>query len=181
MPKKSTCFTLLCLLCSLFFPLSFCYGDYLDIGVGEGRSRYPLDNGEQMTPNTYSISYQRESVWHPFDIKMDLRTSYHHWDDPFLNRKFYALSVIPVWQIPLWQHKDIRLNLDVGIGAAYLSQKHWMDRRMGSHLQFADQAALSLHYKNWVTSFHLTHFSNANIAHINHGANIYQVHIGYKF
>lgn len=83
-------------------------------------------------------------------------------------------SVVPMFR-HYWQVNNLEIFAGLGIGIAALDSDKWMDRQLGSQLQFEDKFEVGLRFQNHQLSFNLSHFSNADLADINHGVNVYQL------
>lgn len=151
---------------------------------GQSSSRWELDSGiRKMRPDTFRFTLTKHAIYSyqlaaPWELNVDLDTSIYHWDDPFRNRAITTFTLVPMLRVQTqWQH--LTPFVGIGIGVAVLDSKDWMDRELGSHIMFEDKLELGFRYRYHQLTVGISHFSNANLARINHGANIYQ--LGYQY
>lgn len=154
------------------------------IAWGQGSSRWELDEGlRKLRPNTFriTVSYHdwvRRNVADNWVAVLDVDNSVYHWNDTFRQRDITVVTLVPMLRIHThWKHMQPFVGF--GIGLAVLDSDNWMDREMGSHLMFEDKLEVGFRYQSHQFTLGLSHFSNADLADINHGANIYQ--LGYQY
>ena len=112
--------------------------------------------------------------------QLDLDASIFHWEDPWLQRHISVVSLVPMFR-SYWDFEPISFFVGLGIGIAALDREIWMDRELGSHLQFEDKAEVGVRYKSHQIAIGISHFSNANLADINHGVNVVQLSYAHYF
>ena len=83
-----------------------------------------------------------------------------------------AGSFIPMFNYPLRQ-QDQWWFIKFGIGAAYVDQTRWGNRRLGSNWMFEDKLEFGIKINaNHNVAFSFSHYSNANTNKHNDGLNI---------
>ncbi|MFC4699684.1 acyloxyacyl hydrolase [Glaciecola siphonariae] len=159
----------------------------VSLGYGEGESRWFFPNrGGQLKTESIRLTYIHDTgyQWNFFEthaLKLELEAGMHYWRDPFLEDDKYGAILTPMWRyyVPIYDHA---LYLGGGIGITYNSDDELIDRKLGSRLLFEDRLELGLIlFKKHRLSVSVNHYSNANIADINHGVNYYFVNYGYRF
>lgn len=151
----------------------------LQVAWGESRSRWELRRGlRKIRPDSWRLSVIKPKLT-TFDVftiplQLDLDVSVYHWNDPWRRRNISVASVVPMFR-HYWQVNNLEIFAGLGIGIAALDSDKWMDRQLGSQLQFEDKFEVGLRFQNHQLSFNLSHFSNADLADINHGVNVYQL------
>ncbi|WP_169726077.1 acyloxyacyl hydrolase [Aestuariibacter salexigens] len=155
------------------------YSHGVALAWGEGSSRWTLLGDREMTPDAYRLSYispqlisWRVATSHRIDL--DAEFSAHHWNDPWRDKHVSGVSIVPMfrWHLEL---SEISLYAGLGIGIMFIDDDQWMDRLLGSHSQFEDKFELGLQAGRHRLAATLSHYSNANLADINHGVNVYYV------
>ena len=151
----------------------------VQLAWGQSRSRWELNGGvENMKPDSWRISVIKPQVlqFEVFSVplQLDVDFSVYHWNDPWLQRHMSAVSAIPMFRYfrPVG---EFEIFAGLGIGFAVLDREQWMDRQLGSRLQFEDKLELGLRYQQHQVAMNISHISNANLADVNHGVNVYQV------
>jgi hypothetical protein len=154
------------------------------VAWGQGASRWVLERGvRKLRPDTYRLTITKHDLTtiltsDRLAVTVDLDTSIYHWDDPFRNRAITMFTLVPMLRVQTqWQR--LTPFIGIGIGVAVLDSKDWMDRELGSHIMFEDKPELGFRYRYHQLTVGISHFSNADLASINHGANIYQ--LGYQY
>lgn len=153
---------------------------------GQSQSRWELeDNINKLRPDSWRISITQTNL-NKFEIvpglafQLDLDASIFHWEDPWLQRHISVVSLVPMFR-SYWDFEPISFFVGLGIGIAALDREIWMDRELGSHLQFEDKAEVGVRYKSHQIAIGISHFSNANLADINHGVNVVQLSYAHYF
>ena len=154
---------------------------------GKGLSRYELNFAEntRMRPEAFRFSIAQADIlsWQlssNTSLYLDLDASVFHLNDPRRKRHITALSLVPMWRIE-YPFETFTPFLRLGIGVAVLDSTEWMDRKMGSHLHFEDRIELGIRIAKHQVAKGISHFSNANLADINHGANVYYIGYAYRW
>lgn len=158
----------------------------ISLSWGEGSSRWSFRVGGELKPDAYRIAYIHPTNW-KWDfasghiLQVELEFGIHRWEDPFLDKAKNGILVNPMWRyyIPVFKQE---LYFGAGIGLAYTSSDRWMDRQLGSRLLFEDKFEIGMTlFKRHRLSFSINHYSNAQLADINHGANVHYLNYAYKF
>ncbi|MDM7861652.1 acyloxyacyl hydrolase [Alteromonas sp. ASW11-36] len=158
----------------------------MGLAWGEAASRWELDRGiNKLHPDSWRFTLGKPQLYQwpltdEWRIELDLEANLYHWDDPFRDRSISVISAVPLFKA-ITSSEDLDYYLGLGIGVAAMDSDIWMDRQLGSHLQFEDRVELGLRYYRHQFSLGLSHFSNADIADINHGVNVYQIGYSYFF
>lgn len=154
---------------------------------GKGLSRYELNfkTNTRMRPDVFRLTLAKLSLYQweiasNTNLYLDLDGSVHHLNDARKRRDISVISLVPMWRIEV-EFDSFTPFLRAGIGAAVFDTQEWMDRKLGSHLLFEDKAELGIRIDNHQFSIGISHFSNANFADINHGANVHFVSYGYSW
>lgn len=165
---------LLCVLCTSR-PVS---AGELSFSWGEGSSRYKFKVNGEITPDAMRIAYIHPTDWqwrfeNDHKLSVEIELGGYHWKDPVLKDSKNGVVLQPMWRyfIPLYGDQ---LYFGIGVGLAYTDSDKWMDRKLGSRFLFEDKFEIGIKFtERHRFSFSLNHYSNANIADINHGANVY--------
>jgi hypothetical protein len=166
----------LCLIICVSLP-TFSYAGQLNLSWGQGSSRYMFKGDKEITPDAFRLTYIHPTNIHWKTIgnqhlSLELEFGAHHWKDPLLNNAKNGLVFNPMWRyfIPVIEQT---LFFGIGIGLAYSNSDQWMDRKLGSRLLFEDKFEVgAVLFNVHRVSFSVNHYSNANLADINHGANV---------
>lgn len=158
----------------------------LSLSWGEGSSRYSFRVGGEKTPDAIRLAYIHPSDWEwefasDHTLRLEFEFGLHHWKDSFLDKPKNGVVVNPMWRyyIPSFNQE---LYFGIGIGLAYTNSDRWMDRQLGARLLFEDKFEVGVKLlKRHRLSLSLNHYSNAQLADINHGANIYYFNYAYTF
>lgn len=154
------------------------------VSWGEAASRWELQGGERkLRPDSFRFTVGKSNLWTAYQssdwiIALDVEGNLYHWDDPWRQRDISAASLLPIFRAKTPFYNGA-FFVGLGIGAAVLDSDEWMDRELGSHLQFEDRIEIGLRYSQHQVALGLSHFSNANLADINHGVNVY--HVSYSY
>nr|WP_297348340.1 acyloxyacyl hydrolase [uncultured Glaciecola sp.] len=184
MNKIVFCPTLLYLF-FLYFPQCTATAGELSLSWGEGASRYSFKVGGEKTPDAIRLAYIHPTDWEwefaaDHKLRLEFEFGVHHWKDSFLNKAKNGVVFNPMWRyyIPSLNQE---LYLGVGIGLAYTSSDRWLDRQLGARLLFEDKFEVGIKLlERHRLSFSINHYSNAQLADINHGANIYYFNYAYQ-
>lgn len=157
----------------------------LSFSWGEGSSRWSFIETGESTPDAVRIGYIHTSDWQwsfvdDHSLKVELEVGAHHWKDAVLNESKSGVFLNPMWRyyIPLF---DQELYFGAGIGLAYTNDDEWMDRELGSRFLFEDKFEIGMKLaERHRISFSINHYSNANIADVNHGANVYYFNYAFR-
>jgi hypothetical protein len=154
---------------------------------GKGLSRWTLINNEvRMRPETWRITIARTDIYEwalsdKWDLLLDVDASVHHWNDPWRDSTVSVVSAVPMWRFEYDLQNNVRPFIRLGIGVAVLDDKDWMDREMGAHIMFEDKLEIGASWQSHQVALGISHFSNANLASINHGANVHYVSYAYRW
>jgi len=167
-----------------FFDHSASAGE-LSLSWGEGSSRYSFNVGGEITPDAVRIAYIHPTDWEwnittNHKLRVELEFGVHYWKDPFLKEPKNGIIFNPMWRyyIPILKQE---LYFGIGIGLAYTSSDKWMDRQLGSRLLFEDKFEVGIKLlTRHKFSVSINHYSNAKLADINHGANVYYFNYAYQ-
>ena len=113
-----------------------------------------------------------------YNLNLRLEASMQRWQD-INNRHNHVVSINPIFQY-LWDSQPISIFIEFGIGAAYFENSHYLDRNLGSHWLFEDKFAIGvvLSNKHRIGLF-IMHYSNADLASHNDGADSIGLSYGY--
>lgn len=159
---------------------SFAHAGELSLSWGQGSSRYMFKGNKEITPDAFRIAYIHPTHIQWQSIKLELEFGAHHWKDPLLKERKNGVVFNPMWRyyLPI---SDQSLYFGFGIGLAYTNRDQWMDRKLGSRLLFEDRFEVgAVLFDVHRVSFSLNHYSNANLADINHGANVFYLNYSIK-
>jgi hypothetical protein len=170
---------------SLYFFTCTAAAGELSLSWGEGSSRYSFKVGGKKTPDVIRVAYIHPSDWEwefasDHTLRLEFEFGVHHWKDSFSNKTKNGVFFNPMWRyyIPIL---DQELYFGGGIGLAYTNSDRWMDRKLGARLLFEDKFEVGMKLlKRHRLSFSINHYSNAQLADINHGANIYYFNYAYQ-
>lgn len=158
----------------------------LTLNAGKIKARWDGD-GPPRTSESYRLGWVHtmdtgQGLLNKHGISLNLELVYHFWRDKDY-RNNSGLSITPVlrYQYPLSSEFDfVTLYAEVGIGATYLKHDKYMDRNLGSHLQFEDKFGLGLVlFEHHQIGFSFIHYSNADLAAVNDGLNSVGMSYGY--
>lgn len=173
------------LLIFLILASPFSFADGISFSVGESRSRWTLAGDTEMRPSTYRLAYVKESPWqwHFFEthkLQVDWEFAYNRWNDPWRDNTIEGLVINPMFRYSIpFSHFD--LFAGIGVGATYSNSQDYMDRELGSRWLFEDRLEIGVSANNHHISYSLNHYSNANLASINHGMNINYINYRYTW
>lgn len=173
----------LCLLC--IFSNKAIAGE-LSLSWGEGKSRWYFPNRGEISSDAFRLAYihTTDFKWQVFEhsyLQLELEAGIHHWRDPWLSKQKWGAVLTPMWRY-YYPVGDQKVYGGFGIGLAYTNDDELMDRKLGSNLLFEDrfEAGIIINNKHRV-SVSVNHYSNANLADINHGVNYYFLNYAYSF
>jgi hypothetical protein len=177
--------SILLLLASSFCVFSLANAGEVSLSWGEGSSRYSYRVTGEATPDTLRIAYIHPTDWQwrfnsGHSLRVELEFGAYRWKDAVLNDPKNGIVLNPMWRyyIPVF---DQALYLGVGVGLAYTDGDEWMDRKLGSRFLFEDKFEIGMKLaERHRLSFSVNHYSNANIADINHGANVYYFNYAFR-
>ncbi|QBY03744.1 acyloxyacyl hydrolase [Thalassotalea sp. HSM 43] len=173
------------------FHSSLALASGLMLSVGTSPPRYASHDDN----DAYQITWIEPRIFdisNDFSLTVDLEASVNQWRDnskrygSFADQWYddiYGLSVTPVIKLPLYQFDDRwLLQFGFGIGVSYQNDDNWGYAKLGSRWMFEDKVQLNLLYQqdHQLTLF-WQHYSNANLASDNQGADIYGLAYGFYF
>lgn len=183
MTKVSVLWCLAVLACLIYANTS--KAGELSISLGEGTSRWYFP-GEGELPSRglrigyiHPTEYQWEFARNTY-ITLELEFGAHRWTDSWLDKEKYGVYITPMWRyyVPIF---DQKFYLGAGIGLAHTSEDTLLDRQLGSRNLFEDkfEAGIIIAERHRL-SLSVNHYSNANLANINHGVNFYYINYAYS-
>lgn len=175
--------------CALFFIVtlfSFCStSQEISVSTGEANSRYSFPGRGELTSDAYRLGliYTTDYAWQFYTnqkLKLEIEAGAHHWQDAFLEEDKTGVYVTPMWRY-YFGESAYQPYIGFGIGLSYTNDDEFMDRKLGSRFLFEDrfEAGLIL-FKDHRLSLSINHYSNADIADINHGVNVYYLNYAYR-
>lgn len=174
------CTTLLCVPCVL-------YATEFSVSIGQADSRWHFPNrGGHIISDTLRVGLIQPSNYswdfeYKGSLKLEFEAGLYKWDDAFQLDTKYGAYLTPMWRYYIGQ-SDINWYLGAGIGLSYTNSKTFMDRQLGSRWNFEDRLELgALFYQKHRVSVSFNHYSNANLAPINHGVDVYVINYAYTF
>nr|WP_276521554.1 acyloxyacyl hydrolase [Shewanella sairae] len=110
------------------------------------------------------------------NLRLEFSTQKGHANNASNN---YVLSINPIFQY-LWQSEPVSLFVEFGIGAAYFENSYYLDRNLGANWLFEDKLGVGViinrHHRLGVF---FMHYSNADLASHNDGADSIGINYGY--
>lgn len=183
--QLSTCLCILVLIGLCAYQPS-AYSAEISVTLGEGKSRWYFRDRGELESRSIRIAYihETEYKWDFFQshtLKLELEGGAYHWEDPLLDDNKVGVFITPMWRYyaPFFSQK---VYAGLGIGLSYTNDDELLDRKLGSRLLFEDrfEAGIILAERHRI-SFGVNHYSNANLANINHGVNYFFLSYGFKF
>ncbi|WP_395341610.1 acyloxyacyl hydrolase [Ningiella sp. W23] len=157
----------------------------ISLSVAEGKSRWDFPNRGQLNSTAFRLAYvyTTDMQWQfgeDSTLRLELEAGAHHWKDPWLDEDKTGVFVNPMWRYYFTAFTQ-RLYFGAGIGLAYSNDDELIDRKLGSRFLFEDrlEAGIVLAKRHRV-SVSVNHYSNANLADINHGVNFYFFNYAYR-
>ena len=156
----------------------------LSISLGEGKSRWYFKDQGELPSRATRIGYihHTDYQWqfeNSTQIRLEVEAGFHHWTDTWLDKDKYGVYLNPMWRyyVPIYNQT---LFVGAGIGIAYTNADDLLDRELGSRNLFEDkfEAGIIINSKHRF-SVSVNHYSNANLADINHGVNFYFLNYAY--
>lgn len=95
--------------------------------------------------------------------------------------EIYAVAISPVFTASFCRTCDYVPYVEVGIGAALLSDVHISGRQLSTAFQFEDRVGVGLRSDRLDLHLRYMHYSNADIATPNDGMDMTVVGLAYKF
>lgn len=158
----------------------------LSISVGEAKSRYFFRGRGEISADGFRIAYIHHTPYkwnfsNQSFLRLELELGAHHWRDPWLDNNKSGVVVNPMWRYyyPIFKHQ---IYVGAGVGLAYTNDDTLLDRKLGARLLFEDkfEAGAIIADKHRI-SISINHYSNANLADINHGVNYTFLNYAYAF
>ncbi|WP_447173329.1 acyloxyacyl hydrolase [Shewanella sp. 0m-8] len=119
-----------------------------------------------------------------YGIGLRLELSVQRWEDNSPKSKHesnHVFSLNPIFQYQ-WHFKPMSLYLELGIGVAYVNNTLYLDRDLGSNWLFEDKLGLGLIVnKHHRIGLSYSHYSNAELASANDGADLIGISYGYTW
>ncbi len=143
----------------------------------------PAKSSSLDTGQTWRMSYSHklhslDRFLNQYDVNLRLELSFQRWHDDIHNPN-HVVSVNPIFQY-LWQIDPLSIYLEIGIGAAYVHSTTYLDRDLGSNWLFEDKIGLGVIFKqHHRVGLSFSHYSNADLASINDGADSIGLSYGY--
>lgn len=164
--------------------LGSAYAHEFSLSGGQAYSRWTFQDGK-MDSTTYRVGYISPSVsqwdFDGFRLKVELETGVHFWQDDWTDEDKVGAYLNPMWRL-YFPTNNTDWYIGLGVGVAYTDGDELLDRQLGSKLLFEDRFEIgSILDRKHRISLSVNHYSNANLADINHGVNLYHVNYAYKF
>ncbi len=157
----------------------------LSVSVGEANSRFSFPGQGELSSDTYRLGliYKTDFAWQLFrnqTLKLELETGLHRWEDVFRENNKTGAYITPMWRY-YFEYENFQPYVAIGIGLSYTNDGLFMDRELGSRFLFEDrfEAGFKI-FEDHRISFSVNHYSNADLADINHGVNLYYVNYAYR-
>ncbi len=113
-----------------------------------------------------------------YDIRLHMELAYLNWQDALLSDK-HGISITPMLRYQ-WNGFGLHWFVEGGVGATYVNGEIWTDRHLGSRWMFEDKIALGLAIdKHNEIALSAVHYSNADLADINDGADVFSISYSY--
>lgn len=176
--------TIICFIC--LSQSSLLFAQEMSLSIGEAKSRYYFQNRGELSSDTFRLGYisSTDYQWsfnESHKLKLEIEAGVHHWRDAFLEEDKTGVYTTPMWRYYL-RESDFQMYFGFGIGLSYTDAEEFMDRKLGSRLLFEDRFEIGAKiYQKHRLSFSINHYSNANLADINHGVNLYYLNYAYLF
>nr|WP_282446602.1 acyloxyacyl hydrolase [Shewanella sp. 1CM18E] len=133
--------------------------------------------------DSWRLSYSHdltlfEDFLKSYNIGLRLEASLQRWDDVG-HQANHIVSLNPVFQY-LWHFEPMSIFIELGIGAAYVENSIYLDRNLGSNWLFEDKIGMGVivneHHR---IGLFFMHYSNADLASHNDGADSIGLSYGY--
>ncbi|MEM0911120.1 MAG: acyloxyacyl hydrolase [Pseudomonadota bacterium] len=157
----------------------------LSVSVGEADSRFSFPEQGKITSDTYRLGFIVDTgySWQFFEnqtLKLELETGVHRWEDALLENNKTGAYLTPMWRY-YFERDKFSPYIAIGVGASYTDDDEFMDRKLGSRLLFEDRFEVgAVLYDVHRISLSINHYSNADLADINHGVNLYYLNYAYR-
>lgn len=92
------------------------------------------------------------------------------------NRSSDDLAIVPMLRwTPKWESLPVKLDFEMGIGAAFMTNPGVGNRQKSTHFQFSDHFGIGVSDPNsgWRVGFAFRHLSNLDLERPNNGANFF--------
>lgn len=131
----------------------------------------------------YRLAYNQVTDWwqkwlNDYGIRIHLEFAYLYWQDDLLDDK-HGMSINPVFRYR-WHGLGVNWFVEGGVGATYVNDDIWVDRKLGSRWMFEDKIALGItineHHEVAISA---VHYSNADLADFNDGADVFGISYSY--
>ena len=157
--------------------------DAISVANGSGVSRWTLLGDQRMRPDAYRLAYVKASdySWSQSAINpwlLEWEFAYHKWQEPWRGEDKQGISFTPMFRYQ-YNLMGLPMYAGFGVGATYIDHNQWMDRQLGSRFMFEDRIELGIALEHHRLSYSINHYSNANLADINHGVNVQYVSYSY--
>lgn len=159
---------------ALLAPVTVQAIDGLAIGYGEGNS--------EVESWRLAVVKDLHSDWlHNWSPHLDayVDASINHWQYGDDNQQVYAISPVLTWswnRAGSWQP-----FVEIGIGAAYVSDTQVEHRDLTTHFQFEDRLGVGVRRADYEFSLRAIHYSNGGIKSPNSGLSLLQANLTWRF
>jgi len=164
-----------CMMLAAWQPLQAAWVDGVDVAVAggfQGQDIYRVALRKEWSLDWYQDEIGRFSAY--------ADASWNLWRDA--GEDLQALALSPVLRFDFANGPGGLIPyLEVGIGAAYLTQSHLDEQRLGTRFQFEDRAGLGMRSQQWDLALRVMHYSNGGIKKPNDGFSMVMVNLGYRF
>lgn len=132
---------------------------------------------------TWRLSYSHgvhslDSLLNQYNLNLRLELSLQRWSDD-THKTNHVISLNPMFQYQ-WQLEPLSIYLEIGIGAAYIHNTAYLDRDLGTNWLFEDRVGLGVIFnQHHRVGLSFIHYSNADLASINDGADSIGLSYGY--
>ncbi len=143
----------------------------------------PTKESELKNGNSWRVSYSHkinhfDNFLNDYNLNLRLEFSTQKWHANNASNN-YVLSINPVFQYQ-WHFEPVSVFIEAGIGVAFVSETRYLDRNLGANWLFEDKLGVGViinrHHRLGVF---FMHYSNADLASHNDGADSIGINYGY--
>jgi hypothetical protein len=157
---------------------------WLQVGVSSNVLGYGVNNavsgkipifwgGDAEVKNGVHLTYQRNIFHGPKVFSLDWGINASSWQSNSDNKKFFTLSVFPVFRLTYWHHKAFDAYFYYSVaGPSYISETEIDGKKLGAHFTFQDNMGTGVFFgqeRKLNAEIRIGHYSNGN-THINNEA-----------
>lgn len=127
----------------------------------------------------YITQLEVNNTWlDDWGVSVNVELAYLSWRDFLLDDK-HGMAITPMFRYR-WDWLGAKLFVELGVGASYVNGDVWGDRQLGSRWMFEDKLAVGLIIKSHhEIALSAVHYSNADFADINDGADVFGLSYSY--